>query len=118
MAVNLRNEHVYYIVQMVVASVKSSGLYGDYKKSLQTHIIKAVRESGIGSGWRNINVEYEQKCLEFAEKIVEHAENDKNSSISKLSQMCRMYGALNSISMLVLKFMLPGFTSNYQGSEY
>lgn len=118
MAVKLHNEHVYYIVQMVVASVKSSGLYGDYKKSLQTHIIKAVRESGIGSGWKNINVEYEQKCLEFAEKIVEHAENDKNSSISKLSQMCKMYGALNSISMLVLKFMLPGFTSNYQGSEY
>lgn len=117
LAGRLRNEHLYYIVQMVVASVKSRGLYKSYKDSLNSHIIKAVRESGLKTGWKNINVEYEKSCIELTEKVVEFAELKPSSNIGRLSQMCKEYGQLNSISMLVLKFMLPGFTSNYQGSE-
>jgi len=117
LAGRLRNEHLYYIVQMVVASVKSRGLYKSYKDSLNSHIIKAARESGLKTGWKNINVEYEKSCIELTEKVVEFAELKPCSNIGRLSQMCKEYGQLNSISMLVLKFMLPGFTSNYQGSE-
>ena len=117
MAVRVCNEHLYYIVQMVAASVRSRGLYKNYKDSLNSHIIKAVRESGLNTGWKNINVEYEKRCIELTENVVKYAEMKPSSSIGTLSQMCKVYGELNSISMLVLKFMLPGFTSNYQGSE-
>ncbi len=114
---NMAEEHLYYILQLVLASYGSADYYTDYMKELDAQIIKAMRESMLSTSWKNPDVEYENNALELARIIMDLMESGNWEMGTKMARKCRDLGHYNSISMLVLRFMLPGVPALFQGTE-
>ena len=111
-------EHIYYITQLILASHGSAVHYRDYSMEIKSQITKAMRESMIRTSWKNPDVDYENAALKFAEIIISLLDSGKWVDGSEMANKCRDLGHYNSISMLVLRFMLPGVPALYQGSEF
>ena len=114
---NMAEEHLYYILQLVLASYGSADYYTDYRKQLDAQIIKAMRESMLSTSWKNPDLEYENNAMEFARIIVGLLESGNWEMGTRMAEKCRDLGRYNSISMLVLRFMLPGVPALFQGTE-
>lgn len=87
-----------------------------YPERLKEYFQKALREAKVNSNWAEPNTEYEEACINFANKLLA-----KDSSFNKLFQplfekVC-YYGMINSVAQLVLKFTCPGVPDIYQGTE-
>jgi (1->4)-alpha-D-glucan 1-alpha-D-glucosylmutase len=111
-------EHLYYIAQLIMASHGMSNHYTDYRKEIGLQITKAMRESMVFTSWKNPDTEYENAALKFAGLMTDLLDSREWAIGLELEEKCREIGHYNSISMLVLRFMLPGVPSLYQGSEY
>ena len=111
-------EHTYYITQLVLASYGSVVHYRDYRMEIKSQITKAMRESMIHTSWKNPHTDYENAALKFSELIISLLESGKWVAGTEMANKCRDLGHYNSISMLVLRFMLPGVPALYQGSEF
>lgn len=115
---NLAVEHIYYISQLILASYGSASSYTDYRKEIGIQLVKAMRESMISTSWKNPDVEYEKAAMNYAELIIGLLDSGNWDAGLEMAEKCRDIGHYNSISMLVLRFMLPGIPALYQGSEY
>ena len=72
----------------------------------------------VSTTWKHPNVQYEDNAMEFAKIIINLLESGKWETGTELAEKCRDLGHYNSISMLVLRFMLPGVPALYQGTEF
>ena len=115
---NMAHEHLYYISQLILASHGSADHYTDYRKEIEAQIIKAMRESMVSTTWKHPNVQYEDNAWKFAKIIINLLESGKWEAGTEMAEKCRDLGHYNSISMLVLRFMLPGVPALYQGTEF
>ena len=89
-----------------------------FKERLKAYMIKAVREAKAITSWIKINQEYENSILSFIDTIVQDsADNEFLIDFLKLQEKIAYYGALNSISQLLLKMTSPGIPDFYQGME-
>jgi len=89
-----------------------------FKERLKAYMIKAVREAKAITSWIRINQEYENSILGFIDTIVQDsADNEFLIDFLKLQEKIAYYGALNSISQLLLKMTSPGIPDFYQGME-
>ncbi len=111
-------EHLFYITQLILASHGFSEYYTDYRKEIAEQITKAMRESMVSTAWKDPNDEYERNALSFADTILNLLDSGKWSAGTEMAEKCQHLGFYNSFSMLVLRFMLPGAPSMYQGSEH
>jgi (1->4)-alpha-D-glucan 1-alpha-D-glucosylmutase len=90
----------------------------DFKVRLKDYMIKAVREAKAITNWIKINHEYEDALLNFIDVILrEAADNDFLSNFLKFQKKIAWYGALNSLSQVLLKITSPGVPDFYQGTE-
>lgn len=81
-------------------------------------MIKAVREAKAITGWIKINQEYEDALLYFIDSILENSANNRFlSDFVEFQAKIAYYGALNSISQLLLKITSPGVPDFYRGTE-
>lgn len=110
-------EHVYYVTQLILASYGFREFYKDYRKEISSQIIKALRESMINTSWISPDEKYENLVTEFAGKIMDIIDSGSLDAATTLVNKCRDIGHYISASMLVLRFLLPGTPSLYQGSE-
>ncbi len=103
---------------MVGAWPLSSDEVPEFKERLKAYMIKAAREAKAITSWIEINREYEDSLLHFIDTILrDSAENEFLIDFLKFQEKIAYYGALNSISQLMLKIASPGVPDFYQGLE-
>jgi (1->4)-alpha-D-glucan 1-alpha-D-glucosylmutase len=76
---------------------------------------KAAREAKQHSSWLEPDESYEQALYEFTDRLI--ADPEFIAGFMPLQQDVAWYGALNSLSQLVVKLGAPGVPDIYQGNE-
>jgi (1->4)-alpha-D-glucan 1-alpha-D-glucosylmutase len=82
---------------------------------MQQFITKALREAKTHTSWIDINEDYERRVLCFLESI--YACKEFLSDFARFHKKVAYYGALSSLSQLVLKITSPGVPDFYRGAE-
>ncbi|MGM0608912.1 MAG: malto-oligosyltrehalose synthase [Candidatus Muiribacteriota bacterium] len=90
----------------------------DYITRIKDYIIKAIREAKVNTAWIANNPEYEKSSISFVEKILKDTkENTFLKSFKTFFKKIAFYGAINSLSQVILKATSPGIPDFYQGTE-
>jgi (1->4)-alpha-D-glucan 1-alpha-D-glucosylmutase len=82
---------------------------------LKDYVRKALREGKTHSSWIDVNGDYERDVLAFVDRLYSNEKFLK--SFGKLHQEVARYGALSSLSQVVLKMTSPGVPDFYRGEE-
>lgn len=86
---------------------------------VKAYAIKAAREAKLETSWLNPNLQYEAGIESFLESILDSAKSAEFlSSFDAFADRTSLIGALNSLSQVALKTMMPGVPDFYQGSEF
>jgi (1->4)-alpha-D-glucan 1-alpha-D-glucosylmutase len=89
-----------------------------FKERLQGYMIKAAREAMVHTRWISPQVEHEKALLAFVDHILDEAGNREFlADFRKLQARLAYYGAMNSLSQVLLKIAAPGVPDFYQGTE-
>jgi len=90
----------------------------NFSKRMQAYALKAAREGKQETSWTNPHQEYEEALQQFVRQILDRAISAEFlESWEAFSQRTALLGALNSLSQLALKSLLPGVPDFYQGTE-
>jgi (1->4)-alpha-D-glucan 1-alpha-D-glucosylmutase len=85
---------------------------------MQAYALKAAREGKQETSWTNPNEAYETALQEFVASILDPRRSaDFIASFDRFAARTTLLGALNSLSQLALKALLPGVPDFYQGTE-
>ncbi|MGQ9687839.1 MAG: malto-oligosyltrehalose synthase [Desulfobaccales bacterium] len=89
-----------------------------FKDRLRDYLIKAAREAKVHTRWISPHPEHEQALQDFLTAILTEPENAAFfRSFLNLQSRLAFWGALNSLSLVVLKIASPGVPDFYQGTE-
>jgi (1->4)-alpha-D-glucan 1-alpha-D-glucosylmutase len=89
-----------------------------FRERFDQYVVKAVREAKAHTSWLRPNPEYEDAILSFSRAILEESASNKFlKDLLAFERTIASYGALNSLSQLVLKVASPGVPGFYQGTE-
>jgi (1->4)-alpha-D-glucan 1-alpha-D-glucosylmutase len=89
-----------------------------FLQRIQAYALKAAREGKQETSWLNPNEAYEAGLRTFIERILDRsASAEFLDSLETLVQRISLLGALNSLSQITLKTMMPGVPDFYQGTE-
>ena len=86
-----------------------------FLERVQEFLRKALREAKERTSWREPNEAYEQVACDFVRSIL--SDPTMQSELRSFERRTSFYGALNSLSQLVLKLGAPGVPDFYQGTE-
>lgn len=90
----------------------------DFTKRMQTYAVKAAREAKLETSWLNPNEPYERNLESFIAAILDATRSSAFlDSFESFSNRASLVGALNSLSQITLKTMMPGVPDFYQGTE-
>ena len=116
-----RNDE-YLLYQTLVGTfpagnVDSSALAA-YRERIGAYMLKAVREAKVRTSWISPNEAYESAVAEFVHRLLSDSRgnaflDDFRAQLPSLA----WFGALNSVSMTLVKFTSPGVPDIYQGQE-
>jgi len=86
---------------------------------MQAYALKAAREAKQETSWANPNEAYEAGLQEFVGKLLD-AQTCAGflASFAEFAARTALLGALNGLSQLALKALLPGVPDFYQGTEF
>lgn len=87
----------------------------DFEQRVRDYVLKAAREAKRHTSWRKQNRLYEEALLDFVTVLLHH--HDFLQDLRALEAKTSFFGALNSLSQLVLKLGAPGIPDFYQGTE-
>ncbi len=91
----------------------------DYPERLRQYLIKSAREAKEETSWHDADPAHEYALVRFAERILdESGENPFLDDFLEFQEQIAFYGALYSLSQVVLKVASPGVPDFYQGSEF
>jgi (1->4)-alpha-D-glucan 1-alpha-D-glucosylmutase len=91
----------------------------DFTARMQAYALKAAREAKLETSWLNPNARYEDGVTNFVARILDPAVSpDFVDSIGGFAARAALIGALNSLSQVTLKLMMPGVPDLYQGTEF
>jgi (1->4)-alpha-D-glucan 1-alpha-D-glucosylmutase len=86
---------------------------------LQAYAVKAAREGKQETSWLNPHEGYEAALRTFIERILDREVSAEFlDSVASLARRVALLGALNSLSQITLKAMMPGVPDFYQGTEF
>lgn len=86
-----------------------------FPQRIKTYIQKAVREAKVHSSWTDPNLSYEAALYRLVDVIFHH--QNILDAMQPLIRLVAYYGALSSLSQVLLKTFAPGVPDFYQGSE-
>jgi (1->4)-alpha-D-glucan 1-alpha-D-glucosylmutase len=89
-----------------------------YRERIERYMLKAVREAKVYTSWINPSEAYESAVAGFVQALLGRVEgnlflDDFRTQASAFA----WYGALNSLSMALIKVTSPGVPDIYQGHE-
>jgi (1->4)-alpha-D-glucan 1-alpha-D-glucosylmutase len=86
---------------------------------IKAYALKAAREGKQETSWLNPNEAYEAGLRTFLSRILDRSISAEFlSSMDTLARRISLLGALNSLSQITLKSMMPGVPDFYQGTEF
>ena len=89
-----------------------------YCDRIERYALKAAREAKTHTSWINQSTEYETALCEFVRALLGTSrQNPFLEDLRVQAQAIAWFGALNSLSMTLLKFTSPGVPDLYQGNE-
>jgi (1->4)-alpha-D-glucan 1-alpha-D-glucosylmutase len=78
---------------------------------------KALREAKVNSSWYSPDEEYERAVFAFVDGLLSRRRTDGFlEDLSAFAERVAFHGAVNSLSQVVLKCVVPGVPDLYQGS--
>jgi (1->4)-alpha-D-glucan 1-alpha-D-glucosylmutase len=92
--------------------------FPEFKRRLHGYLIKAVREAKVHTRWISPNLEHEQALEAFLTAILPESEDNAFlKDVQNFQARLAFWGALNSLSQVLLKIASPGVPDFYQGTE-
>ncbi len=89
-----------------------------FAERVKEYLVKAVREAKAYTRWDRPNPPYENAIGDFVDSIMESApENRFLPHFLLFQKRIAPYGAMNSLSQVLLKVASPGVPDFYQGTE-
>lgn len=86
---------------------------------MQDYLIKALREAKIHSDWIKPDLDYEQACVRYLQKILPNQGNqDFWQDFMQFQAMVAHLGLFNSLAQSLIKLTAPGVPDLYQGTEF
>ncbi|MGJ7506728.1 malto-oligosyltrehalose synthase [Variovorax sp. GT1P44] len=114
--------HEYLLYQTVLGTLGASDdgaeAHETYVTRIVNYMLKAAREGKVGTSWILPNPSYEEALENFVRGVL--ASSSGNRALTELRQGAAFldhYGALNGISLTLLKYGSPGVPDIYQGCE-
>jgi (1->4)-alpha-D-glucan 1-alpha-D-glucosylmutase len=114
--------HEYLFYQTVLGTLAPDGAdaqtHANYVERIVRYMLKAAREGKTGTSWTQPREDYEQALEHFVREAL--APRESNRFLAELRQFAatlRWYGALNSFTLVLLKYTSPGVPDLYQGNE-
>jgi (1->4)-alpha-D-glucan 1-alpha-D-glucosylmutase len=111
--------HEYMLYQALIGSWPLSELDESFVKRMEGYAIKAAREGKQETSWTAPNHAYEKALTAFLREILSCDRSQPFiSDFSNFAQRTALLGALNSLSQLTLKALMPGIPDFFQGTEF
>jgi len=112
----------YLLYQTLLGTFPAGPLDGDaladYRGRIARYMRKAVREAKQRSSWMNPDEDYEAAVSGFVEGLLRDGEGNLFlDDLREQAARIAWFGALNSLSMTLLKLASPGVPDFYQGTE-
>jgi (1->4)-alpha-D-glucan 1-alpha-D-glucosylmutase len=109
----------YMLYQALLGAWPTDARDGAFPERMQAYALKAAREGKQETSWLNPNQTYEAGLRTFIARILDPAVSTEFlNSMETLAQRTALLGALNSLSQVTLKAMMPGVPDFYQGTEF
>jgi (1->4)-alpha-D-glucan 1-alpha-D-glucosylmutase len=109
--------HEYMLYQVLVGAWRGN-TDAQLVARMQRYALKAAREGKEETDWTDPNEAYETALREFVAGVLDpKISAGFLGSFEEFAARTTLLGALNSLSQLVLKTMLPGAPDFYQGTE-
>lgn len=90
----------------------------DFAERINAYVLKAAREGKQETSWTNPNEEYEGALRTFVNALLDPSiSGGFLDSFERFAARTTLVGALNGLSQLALKTLLPGVPDFYQGTE-
>lgn len=90
-----------------------------FPERLREYLIKSAREAKEKTSWHEADEGHEYALVRFAQRILDDSiENPFLENFLEFQEELAFFGALNSLSQVVLKIASPGVPDIYQGSEF
>jgi (1->4)-alpha-D-glucan 1-alpha-D-glucosylmutase len=90
----------------------------EFRRRLQTYVIKAAREAKVYTSWRRPDGAHEKALTRFVEACLDRSRpNEFLADFLPFQRRIAHYGALNSLTQVLLKIASPGVPDLYQGTE-
>lgn len=113
-----RNEELFLYQTLVGAWPLEPGEVPAFQERLRQYLIKALREAKVNSRWIDPQEDYETAVLRFADRLLQpDPDNPFLPDFLAFQEKVAFYGALNSLSQVLLKIGAPGVPDFYQGQE-
>jgi (1->4)-alpha-D-glucan 1-alpha-D-glucosylmutase len=110
--------HEYMLYQTLVGAWLPDAINQDFVQRIEDYAIKAAREGKLETSWLNPDETYENGLREFIRAMLDA--NRASAFLQSLEAFARrmaLFGALSSLTQLVLKATIPGVPDFYQGTE-
>ncbi|HLH09735.1 MAG TPA: malto-oligosyltrehalose synthase [Terriglobales bacterium] len=113
----------YFLYQTLVGAwpllMETDGEREEFVARIQNYMIKALNEAKVNMSWTSPNPEYQQAVESFIKKVLSPHSRGRFfwDSIQRFLPRVMYFGALNSLSQLVLKLTVPGVPDVYRGCE-
>ncbi|RYY92473.1 MAG: malto-oligosyltrehalose synthase, partial [Comamonadaceae bacterium] len=112
----------YLLYQTLLGTLPAGGLTAAtreaYVERIERYALKAARESKAHTSWVVPNPEYEAALTGFVQRLLASVQgNAFLDDLQALGATLAWYGALNSLSMTLIKYTSPGVPDMYQGNE-
>ncbi len=113
----------YLLYQTLLGTLPAEGLddagLPAYRERIAAYWVKAVREGKERSSWTQPDEAYEAVLDAFLQSLLGRVKpNPLLSDVQALATELAPFGALNSLSMTLLKYSVPGVPDLYQGNEF
>jgi len=113
-----RNEEVLIYQTLLGAWPFDESEIPAFAERLANYMVKAVREAKVYTRWDRPNPVHESAVRDFVHSLLENTgENLFLGDFLSFQRKIAHYGALNSLSQLLLKIASPGVPDFYQGTE-
>ena len=112
----------YLLYQTLLGTLPAGGLRDDtrlaYVERIDRYAVKAARESKVHTSWVNPNPSYEDALTGFIHELFAQIEDNVFlDDLQAFSTTLAWFGALNSLSMILIKYGSAGVPDLYQGNE-
>ncbi len=111
--------HEYMLYQTLIGAWPLTGVDESFVERMEAYAIKAAREGKLDTSWATPSAAYENALTGFLRDILS---GDRSAAFtadfSQFARRTALLGALNSLSQLTLKTMLPGVPDFFQGAEF